>query len=219
MCYKKCIIAPSDLALVGLRAVRAPAHARSHTMPQRRALSDRQRKFVGEYLIHLNATKAAVRAGYSPRSAADIGHALRHHPAVMSALAAAMAERERRTGVSADRIVTELARIAFADIRSFADWGENGAELSLRAAAELSADDAAAIAEIYGPGKAGGRPKLKLHDKRAALELLARHVGLIGPRRESPTPPRPAGPELPAREILRRKLAAMAREKDSEGGA
>src|SRR5690242_4472094 len=184
-------------------------------MPQRRALSDRQRKFVGEYLIHLNATKAAVRAGYSPRSAADIGHALlRHHPAVMAALAAAMAERERRTGVTAERIVTELARIAFADIRSFADWGKDGADLGLRAAAELSADDTAAIAEIYGPGKAGGRPKLKLHDKRAALELLARHVGLIGPRRESPAP-RELGPELPAREVLRRKLAAMNGEKES----
>ena len=79
-------------------------------------------------------------------------------------------------------------------------------------------DDAAAIAEIYGPGKAGGRPKLKLHDKRAALELLARHVGLVGPRRsEPPLPPRPAGPELPAREVLRRKLAAMAGEKDEPG--
>jgi phage terminase small subunit len=204
-------------ALVGLKR-RPGAFPIPGAMPQRRALSDRQRKFVGEYLIHLNATKAAVRAGYSPRSAADIGHALlRRHPAVMTALAAAMAERERRTRVTADRIVTELARIAFADIRSFADWDKDG--VALRARSEISDDDAAAIAEIYGVGTAGGRPKLKLHDKRAALELLARHVGLIGPRRESPTPPRPAGPELPAREILRRKLAAMAREKDSEGGA
>src|SRR5260221_6580830 len=119
-------------------------------MPKRRALSDRQRKSVSEYLIHLNATKAAVRAGYSPRSAADIGHTLaRRHPAVMSAIAAAMAERERRTQVTADRIVTELARIAFADIRSFADWGPDG--VGLRALAELSVDDNAAVAEIYGP--------------------------------------------------------------------
>ena len=187
-------------------------------MPKRRALSDRQRKFVSEYLIHLNATKAAMRAGYSPRSAADIGHALlRRHEAVMSAIAAAMAERERRTQVTADRIVTELARIAFADIRSFADWGKDGV-VDLRPLAELSADDAAAVAEVYGPGKAGGRPKLKLHDKRAALELLARHMGLVGTRRPSP-PLRPAGPELPAREVLRRKLAQMAGETDQPGGA
>ncbi len=186
-------------------------------MPNRPALSDRQRKFVSEYLIHLNATKAAVRAGYSPRSAADIGHALlRRHEAVMSAIRAAMEERERRTQVTADRIVTELARIAFADIRSFADWGPDG--VGLRALAELSADDTAAVAEIYGPGAAGGRPKLKLHDKRAALELLARHLGLVGTRRMSP-PPRPAGPELPAREVLRRKLAAMAGETEEPGDA
>ena len=92
-----------------------------------------------------------------------------------------------------------------------------GEDLGLRPAAELSADDAAAIAEIYGPRKAGGRPRLKLHDKRAALELLARHVGSIGPRGESPAL-RPTAPELPAREVPRRKLAAMAREKESEGG-
>ena len=69
--------------------------------------------------------------------------------------------------MTADRIVTELARIAFADIRSFADWGPNGVDL--RPLAEISADDAPAIAEIYGAGKAGGRPKLKLHDKRVSI--------------------------------------------------
>src|SRR5258708_15842243 len=109
-------------------------------MPKRPALSDRQRKFVSEYLIHLNATKAAVRAGYSPRSAADIGHALlRRHEAVMSAIQAAMEERERRTQVTADRIVTELARIAFADIRSFADLGPAGVGFRATAATPTSA--------------------------------------------------------------------------------
>src|SRR5579859_4228050 len=104
MCYEKCILAPSDLRPSASSAARALSHARSHAMPQRRALSDRQRKFIAEYLIDLNATKAAVRAGYSPRSAADIGHALlRHHAGVKSALAAAMAEREQRTQVTADR--------------------------------------------------------------------------------------------------------------------
>src|SRR5260221_6561320 len=131
-------------------------------MPKRRALSDRQRKFVSESLTPLNATKGAVRAGSSPRSAADIGHALlRRHEAVMSAIAAAMAERERRTQVTADRIVTELARIAFADIRSFADWGPDG--VGLRALAELSADDTAAVAEIYSAGAAGVRAQAAPH--------------------------------------------------------
>src|SRR5258708_8969284 len=140
-------------------------------MPKRPALSDRQRKFVSEYLIHLNATKAAVRAGYSPRSAADIGHALlRRHEAVMSAIAAAMAERERRTQVTADRIVTELARIAFADIRSFADWGPDG--VGLRALAELSSDDTAAGAAIYCPSAARCPPHLMLPHLRSAISLL-----------------------------------------------
>lgn len=187
-------------------------------MPKRRDLTGKQRKFVSEYLVHLNATRAAVAAGYSARSAADIGHSLlRRHPAVMAAIAAAVKERERRTHVTADRIVKELARIAFADIRSFADWGPDG--VGLRPLAEISDDDAAAVAEIYAPGAAGGRPKLRLHDKKAALELLARHLGLFDPSRRF-IPRRPED-ELPAREILRRKLMQLAGEdpdKKTEGG-
>src|SRR5579863_9316804 len=131
-------------------------------MPPRRALTDRQRKFVSEYLVHLNATRAAISAGYAARSAGDAGHTLRRNPRVADAIAQAMAERERRTQVTADRIVTELARIAFADIRSFADWDKDG--VVFRPRAEISADDAAAIAAIGGAGTAGGA-KLKLHDK------------------------------------------------------
>ncbi len=189
-------------------------------MPKRRDLTGKQRKFVSEYLVHLNATRAAIAAGYSPRSAADIGHALlRRHAAVMAAIAEAMKERERRTHVTADRIVKELARIAFADIRSFAQWGPDG--MGLRPLAEISDDDAAAVAEIYGPGAAGGRPKLKLHDKKAALELLARHMGLFNGARRYVPPKRPED-EFPAREILRRRLARLAGEdpdKKTEGGS
>ncbi len=189
-------------------------------MPKRRDLTGKQRKFVSEYLIHLNATRAAIGAGYSPRSAADIGYTLlRRHGAVMAAIAQAMEERAQRTQVTTDRIVKELARIAFADIRSFAQWGPDG--IGLRPLAEISDDDAAAVAEIYGPGAAGGRPKLKLHDKKAALELLARHMGLLNGA-QRPLPLRRPENELPAREILRRKLAQLAGEdpdKKPEGGS
>src|ERR1700736_4306499 len=87
LCYEKCTLGKSRSDDRGA-ALAPPADVFSwpggDPMPRRRALSDRQRKFVGEYLIHLNATRAAVRAGYSPRSAADIGHALlRRHRTVM----------------------------------------------------------------------------------------------------------------------------------------
>ena len=76
-------------------------------------MTDKQRRFVEEYLIDLNATQAAIRAGYSPDTAKEIGCENLTKPNISKAIAKAMAERSRRTGISQDRVIEELAKIAF----------------------------------------------------------------------------------------------------------
>ena len=74
------------------------------------ALTPKQKLFVDEYLIDLNATQAAIRAGYSPSNADKIGSELLGKTRVSDAIKTAMAERSRRTGINQDRILTELPR-------------------------------------------------------------------------------------------------------------
>ena len=81
------------------------------------ALTEKQATFVQEYLIDLNATQAAVRAGYSKGSAARYAVELLNKNHVAEAIRTAMQERNRRVEISQDRILEELARIAFGDLR------------------------------------------------------------------------------------------------------
>lgn len=140
---------------------------------QTQRLTDRQRRFVEEYLLDCNATAAAARAGYSRKSAQDSGSRLRALPHVRQAVEAAMAERSRRLGITQDRVVAELSRLAFADMRDFVTWGDGGARL--RPSDALTEDQAACVSEIVEtPGKG---VRVKLHGKTQALSALYRHLG------------------------------------------
>ncbi len=139
-------------------------------------LTDRQRRFVEEYLVDLSAAAAAIRAGYSPKNAGRVGSRLKNLPWVRAAIERAMAARRRRTRITQDRVVEELARIAFADIREFVSWDADG--VSLRASEQLTGEQTACVAEIVeSPGKGGKGLRVKLHGKTQALALLARHLG------------------------------------------
>ncbi len=146
-------------------------------------MTPRQARFVEEYLIDLNATQAAVRAGYSARSASSHGPRLLRRPKVKAALDRAMKARSERTRVTADRVLEELACLAFADLRDVADWGPQG--VVARPAGGLSPETARAVAEVSDSGSgASRRVKVKLHDKKAALDALAKHLGLYLNREE-----------------------------------
>jgi phage terminase small subunit len=77
------------------------------------ALTPKQQAFVDQYLVDLNATNAALRAGYSQKTAYSIGHENLNKPEIAAAVATAMAEREKRTHITQDRVLQELARLAF----------------------------------------------------------------------------------------------------------
>jgi phage terminase small subunit len=118
-----------------------------------------------------------------------------------------MAERSRRLGITQDRVVEELARLAFADIRDFASWDEAG--VRLRPSAELGADQTACVAEIVeNAGKSGKGLRVKLYGKTQALAALARHLGGRTASEQAPST-RPLTvvtyvpePALPPRETL-----------------
>ena len=143
-----------------------------------RKLTPKQAEFVRQYLVDLNATAAAIRAGYSERTAKSQGQRLLTNVDVSAALAAAKAEREQRTEITQDRVVSELAKIAFADPRELMEWGPEG--VKLKDSAELTEDQAASVAEVSETTtKDGGSLRLKKHDKVKALELLGRHLGMF----------------------------------------
>jgi len=138
----------------------------------------RTRQFVREYLIDLNGSAAARRPGYSLRSAGRRAFELLERPEVKAAVRAAMAARARRTNITADRVLEEFARIAFADLRRVSDWGPGG--FRLKPSARLADADAAAVAWVSTGGRKGARAqRIRMHDKQRALEALARHLGLL----------------------------------------
>lgn len=140
---------------------------------------DREAVFAEEYLIDLNPYRAAIRAHYSPKTAKEAYRWLkagdqREKPRLRARIEELMAERSRRTGVTADRVVRELARIGFADLTDVID--PNTTELREDAAE----DDCAAIASIkLRRGDDYTEREIKLWDKNKALELLGRHLGLF----------------------------------------
>lgn len=119
-----------------------------------------------------------------------------------------IAERAERLGVTAERVLQEYARIAFADLRRVADWGPNG--LVLKTHAALSDADAAAISEITPAGAGSGGYRVKLYDKKAALDAIARHLGMFvrPPKRQEEAGPADLAED--AREVLARRLARLA---------
>ena len=149
-----------------------------------RKLTDKQAAFVAEYLVDLNATQAAIRAGYSERTAYRIGAELLQKTSVAEAIAAGQAKRAQRVEITADRVVAELAKIAFADPRDLMEWGPDG--VKLKASADLTEEQAASVAEVSETTtKDGGSLKLKKHDKVKALELLGRHMGMFKDKGEN----------------------------------
>ena len=92
--------------------------------PRNGGLTNRQARFVEEYLKDCNAKEASIRAGYARRRAKQQGWTLLRHPKVATALEAAMAARSGRTEVSIDRVIRELALVAFGAPGDFPAWQE-----------------------------------------------------------------------------------------------
>lgn len=182
-----------------------PASSPRHTRP---AFTERQLAFIREYLVDQNAADAARRAGYSPENANKIAYALRNDPKIAARIEEAQARRREKKQITADRVLDELGRMAFSNMADYVRWGSNGIEL--RDNALLDEDQTAAVADVEPKGN-GKVARLKLYDKLAALNALARHLGMTGGRTA-------LGPRNEKRErrdanaILRERLLKIAKQ-------
>lgn len=150
-------------------------------------MTNAQKRFCDEYLVDLNATRA-YKVAYpntkKEETASSNGSRMLRNDKVQKYISEKIKEREKRTEVTQDRVINELAKIAFMDIRKL--YTENG---QLKNIADIDGNTAGAISSLetleeydgYGDDreKIGDTKKVRLLDKTKALELLGRHLGIF----------------------------------------
>ena len=137
-------------------------------------LSAKQRLFVEEYLVDLNATEAALRAGYSKKSAKQIGTENLAKPAVAAEIEKALKKRVERIEVSQDAVIQELAGIAFANIFDVAQW--DGQSVNVFDSGSLPKSVLSAVSQVSATAHG---VTLRMHDKHAALVTIGKHLGMF----------------------------------------
>lgn len=143
-------------------------------------LTAKQQRFVEEYLIDLNATQAAIRAGYKASEYTDTNaNKILENTRVKAEVDKAMAERSKRTGISQDRVLRELAKIGFSRITNVVD------PKTAKVKPDAPDDDLDCIQSIkVKPGEFGIEREVKMYDKKSALVDLGKHLGLFKDRLE-----------------------------------
>lgn len=139
-------------------------------------LTAKQKAFVDEYLIDLNATQAAIRAGYSVKTATEIGSENLTKPNIQQAIGEAMAERSKRTGVNQDRVVLELAKLAFVKMTDIVD--SHGRILDTATEDDLSCIESIKYKSSETDTGSSIEREVKVSSKLKALELLGKHLGM-----------------------------------------
>ena len=154
--------------------------------PKGKRLTPKQKRFCEEYLVDLNGTQAAIRAGYSKNSANEIASQNLAKLNIQIYVRELSEKRSKRTEITADNVLREIALLGFSDIRQI--FTGSGA---LRGVAELSDEIAAAVQSVEVVTSYNGEEdddgnkipehthKIKLADKKGSLELLGRHLKLF----------------------------------------
>jgi len=149
-------------------------------------LTAKQQRFVEEYLIDLNATQAAIRAGYSEKGATVRGSELLANRNVADAVAVAKEKRSKRTEITSEAVLAELGKIGFANTEDYIRVTPDGdpyIDLS-----SLTREQAAAISEVAVDDYVEGRGddarqvrkvRIKFHDKKGALVDIGKHLGMF----------------------------------------
>lgn len=150
------------------------------------ALTPKQARFVHEYLVDLNATQAAIRAGYAPRTARIIAAENLSKPNIQEAIQTERARITERTDISIDRLVRALSAVVFSDIAVFYETreDEDGIHFEVKALEDIPAE---LRGIIQGIRRTRAGDEYVLPDKLKALELLGKHLGLWEQRNDEQT--------------------------------
>lgn len=154
-----------------------------------RKLTPKKAAYVREYLIDLNATQAAIRAGYSEKTAKQQGQRLLTNVDVQVAIQEAQEARAERTEVSADRVLRELLRLGTSNVKRLFD--EHGNFLPINEIDDHTAAAISSIEVVMEKGQEGNETtvftkKVRFWDKKGSLELIGKHLGMfdeLGKRR------------------------------------
>ncbi len=136
-------------------------------------LTQKRKNFALEYLIDLCAKDAAIRAGYSPKTAKEIGYALLQDDRIQRIISTEIEKRKNRLDLTADRVLEEMAAVAFGSVTDILDW--EGEEVKLKSREDIPQHALASISEIR---LREGDLHLKMHSKIKALDMLGRYMDL-----------------------------------------
>jgi phage terminase small subunit len=137
-------------------------------------MNPKQKRFCQEYCKDLNGTQAAIRAGYSPKTAESQASRLLRNDKVSSEIAKLLGTATDKASITLDAVICELQAFMLADISEIASW--QGNTVTMKASSELSPDALKAIESVSTTSSKTGEPQLrvKLHSKLKAAELLIR---------------------------------------------
>jgi phage terminase small subunit len=149
-------------------------------------LTARQRLFINEYLMSLNGTHAAIRAGYSPRTARAIASENLRKPAIAAEISRRMEASQKASSAQVERVIAELARIAFSDITGVLGPGGHIKPPEEWPRETWYAVKSVNYSERTGPADSAGKRKriryranIRAHDKIRALSALGEHLGMF----------------------------------------
>jgi phage terminase small subunit len=158
-------------------------------MPEEGKLTDKQLRFCDEYLIDLNATQAAIRAGYSARTAAVIGAENLVKPNIANCIQEKKKKLAAKLEITQEMVLEGYRKLAFYDPRKFFDENDN-----LKTVSQLDDETSYALAgfeiteERNKDVVTGYTKKIKMPDRRGALDSLGRHLGMFGKDNEQKKP-------------------------------
>jgi len=142
-------------------------------------MTAKQKMFCNEYLVDLNATQAAIRAGYSVASARDIGYDNLTKTYIKAYIEKRIGKIIEKTEITQEKVLNELAKIGFATIEDYVEVDEDQYDdkvVRIKSTKDIPEDKKAAISSI----KQGANGiEVKLHDKVRALENIGRHLGMF----------------------------------------